>query len=146
MRLEDSREFVEALSKTPKSSIPVLSVLRLNWREVLSGFAVGSLLFASYCLAFSYSQIHLIATVGLSASNAALGPTFSLIFSILLMPFVAHWGDVYERKPMLVGAIIIAVICSLPGFALVNTGSLLSGRVVAAFCLQFLAPFLLELG
>ncbi len=142
-RLEDPQEFVAALDALKAPRPPILTVVRAYWRQVLIGFGIGSMIFVTYYLAFSYSQIHLITFIGMSGAMAALVPTVGLVFSIVLVPFVAHAGDRIGRRVTLLIGIAVAIVCAVPGFLLLDTGNLslaiLGGIVLALPCSIFIA-------
>ncbi|MFJ2513288.1 MFS transporter [Streptomyces griseoviridis] len=124
-KLEDSPVMgeVRAEKKRGAAGLPVVEVLRKDWRTVLVGvFALatatgGYYVVTSYLLSYGTQDRHL------SESMLLNGLTLAAFLELVVTPFLSLLGDRVGAHRIVVGGLAGVVVLAVPQFMVMGTGS-----------------------
>ena len=115
----------QTLSHTAKNQEPLMRLLRAHKFSLLRGAALTAFM-AAMILTNLYFPYYIPKFFGYRASEVYLATTLSLIFLVLILPFMGMLADLFSYKtiPIRWTCAFYAVL-SLPIFTLLSTGSII---------------------
>lgn len=122
-RLEDSPQFLAAKEEGRVPKVPAWELMARHRKALVYGFVMAALIFGTFYVVFSYSQIFLVQVVDLSPTLATLSPTVALLVGLALQSFFGTLGDRFGRRPVLAAAIILMVVLAYPAFMMLTSGN-----------------------
>ncbi|MFR9805560.1 MFS transporter [Pseudonocardia sp. RS010] len=123
-RLEDSPQFLAAKEDGRLPKVPAVELLRSHRTALAYGFVVASLIFGTFYVIFSYTQILLVQVVKLSPTIATLSPTVALLVGLALQPLFGKLGDRIGRRRMLAAALVSMLVLAFPTFLMLTSGDI----------------------
>ncbi|QXZ08198.1 MHS family MFS transporter [Comamonas sp. Y33R10-2] len=129
----------QAAKKGPKS-IPIVTVLKYNKRQIVSGVLGGlaPLSFSTFAAAF---LLNYAVQMGHSRTDALIAMTIANFFNIFTLPFFGALSDKVGRRPLMLTGATAGVVLIWPIFLLVQQvsfGLLLLAMVLAMPVIQAL--------
>ncbi|WP_104063847.1 MFS transporter [Arthrobacter sp. 4R501] len=137
LRLDESREFTEAVRENGTEKTPLRSTLAHDWRSILLVTTlVCSPTMGTYVI-FSYAPTFLTVRLGIDAGTARISGLVGMMLVVMLIWAFARLADRIGRRPLLIaGATWVLVaspitfwlfntrnpICLIIGFALIGIG------------------------
>ena len=122
-RLHDSPQFEGERAEAERPSAPIVELLSEHLPATLRCVGMSILLFSAYYVVYVYVNLHLQNVVGMRSQTAFWSTVTCLGVATACMPFFGMLSDRVGRKPVLIGACIAALVLPIPGFALLEAGT-----------------------
>jgi MFS transporter, MHS family, proline/betaine transporter len=122
-KLGETPAFKAADEEIEEESAPIVELLRDHWRATLTCVGLSILLFSAYYVVYVYVNIHLQRSVGMETRTAFWSTTLCLAVAVACMPFFGRLSDHIGRRPVFIGASVAAIILPVPGFMLLESGT-----------------------
>jgi len=119
-RIHETPVFLATQEKGELTKLPALVVFRKHWRPLLRTLAVMGINATGYYLVLGYMQTYLEVEVGLSAFEASIIMTTSLLVYLPLLYAGAYLADRFGRKTVLMASAVIFLALSYPIFLLLG--------------------------
>lgn len=124
LRTEESPAFQDLQTTSHLERHPIrvaFTTQPLNMLRVV--FIIGFSGLAFYFLV-TYLVSYLETTVELSNSLSLIFATGSLLVFAILLPIAGVFADRFGRKPLMISGGLVIIVLTVPGFALISTGSI----------------------
>ena len=121
-RIEESPAFVKVLEQRQVERLPLKGLITREWRSLLvigglaAGIQMGVYVFLTYMISYLTTQAHF------APATATLMVTAAGVTAVIAGPVFGALSDVLGRRAVFGGSALVAAICVLPYFALINTG------------------------
>jgi len=125
LKLEESPVFAAAVRERDERKVPVLRVLRDEWRTVLAGTCLVAIGVGGFYVTGTLFLSYATGTVRLAESPLLLGQTIAAATSFLTFPLWAAWADRIGTGRVMAVAIAGSVVTALPHFLVTGTGDYL---------------------
>jgi MHS family proline/betaine transporter-like MFS transporter len=122
-RLAETPAFEATDEADATPSAPILELVRDHRAATLRCVGLSILLFSAYYVVYVYVNIHLQNFVGMPARTAFWSTSLCLAVAVACMPLFGALSDRVGRRPVFIGASIAAVVLPLPGFMLLESGT-----------------------
>ncbi len=124
-KLEDSPTFHEmqdSLGVNEKQQ-PIRSLFRTHKRALILSFGAAMLNAVGFYVVLTYLPVYLETEVGMASGPSSFITTICLLSYILFIFLSGHFSDKFGRKKMLILACGMFIVCSVPAFMLLGSGS-----------------------
>jgi metabolite-proton symporter len=136
LRVLESPEFAEARKNNTVEKMPLLVVIREQWREVLLSAFIRLAEQAPFYLFITFVLTYGTKELGLSRDSLLIDTMIAAAVGLVSVPLFGHLSDVIGRRTMYaIGAVGIGLF-AFPYFGLLNTA--LPGLVLLAIVLSLL--------
>jgi MFS transporter, MHS family, proline/betaine transporter len=122
-KLADSPRFEEADTEDDHPTAPFLELLREHRSATLRCVGMSILLFAAYYVVYVYVNLHLQNVVGMRSQTAFWSTVACLAVATACMPLFGILSDRVGRRPVLLGASVAGLVLPVPGFLLLDAGT-----------------------
>lgn len=110
----------------PPSALPLGAILRRHWPGMLQIAAFKALDAVGFYLAFIYGVTYLTQFCGLSHGSALAINTLGMALLFVVLPMAGALSDWGGRKPLLLGAALLALLLARPLFGLFRLGGFIA--------------------
>ncbi len=135
-KLSETRVYARLQSTHHLTPIPFLTALTLAPRQLLIILGLTCMSSSFYYIFFGFMPTYLDIFVGVSLQNSLLIQSLLLIAMLILVPIAGLWGDLWNRRNMLLLTAVCIIIFALPCFQLLESGkqaSILLAMMIATF-------------
>ena len=123
LRLEESPVFTEAVRRQEERKVPVVGVLRDEWRTVLAGTCLVAVGVGGFYVTGTLWLSYATETLKLSESPLLLGQTIAAATSFVTFPLWAAWADRVGATRVMAVSVAFAVVTALPHFLVAGSGN-----------------------
>jgi MHS family shikimate/dehydroshikimate transporter-like MFS transporter len=133
LRITETPDFEQLKEENAIDSVPILSVLRHNWKTVLLAggafFVVnGSFyIFITFLVGYSTGILHVPSSYVLNAT------LIGSVVSLVVLPLAGAWTDRVGRLPVYLGGAVLMAVVAFPVFWLVDMKS--PWTIILGICL-----------
>jgi len=128
-KIEDTPEFreLEELDATPQS--PIRESCRRHWKQMLQMSGIEVMMHVTFYIVLVYLLTYQEIELGVSARDSALFSTAASIAALVTVPLFGALSDRVGRKPPLIVASVLLIVCSYPLFVIMRSGASWAGLV-----------------
>lgn len=123
LKLEESPVFTAAVRTQEERKVPVVRVLRDEWRTVIAGACLVAIGVGGFYVTGTLFLSYATDTLKLAESPLLLGQTIAAATSFVTFPLWAAWADRIGAKRVMAVAVAGTVITALPHFLVAGTGN-----------------------
>lgn len=152
LSIHETPVFEQTRRNEPEVKIPLLTLIRKYWKEVLLGGIATMSTGSSFNIIAAFGLTYGTRTLDFTRSEMLAVVLASCALCILLLPLFGALSDRIGRKPVIIGGIIAEAIVAFPMFWLMDTRELWLvyvgyGLLMTAFAANYgpIATFLAEL-
>ena len=120
---EEHEEEVEE-NTVPEVAHPTRLVFTKYRKRLLSSIAATMVNSVGFYLVLTYLPTYLTQYAGVNAGDAQLATDIALLAYIFIVLAAGKVSDIIGRRRMMLGACLIFILLSVPGFLMLNTASL----------------------
>jgi MFS family permease len=125
LKLEESPVFTAAVRAQEERKVPVVRVLRDEWRTVLAGTCLVAIGIGGFYVTGTLFLSYATDTLNLAESPLLLGQTIAAATSFVTFPLWAAWADRVGAKRVMIVAVVGSVLTALPHFLVAGGGNFL---------------------
>ncbi|HEY3686266.1 MAG TPA: MFS transporter [Streptosporangiaceae bacterium] len=125
LKLEESPVFTAAVRAHEERKVPVVRVLRDEWRTVLAGTCLVAIGIGGFYVTGTLFLSYATDTLKLAESPLLLGQTIAAATSFVTFPLWAAWADRSGAPRVMVVAVVGSVLTALPHFLVAGGGNFL---------------------
>lgn len=133
LRLDDSPEFVALSASDEVADNPLREVLTTSWRAITRVLGMFLVFNVGYYAVFAFVPGYLITPLGYSRMESFTSTTAAIAVALTVLLPTAALSDRIGRRPVLIAACALFLVCAYPAFLLVDSGSF--AAAVTAHCL-----------
>jgi len=123
LKLEESPVFVKAVEHQEERKVPVVRVLRDEWRTVLAGACLVAVGVGGFYVTGTLFLSYATETMKLAESPLLLGQTIAAATSFVSFPLWAAWADRVGAGRVMAVAVAGSVLTALPHFLVAGSGN-----------------------
>jgi MHS family proline/betaine transporter-like MFS transporter len=128
-KIEDTPEFRELTELDAVPQSPVKESFSRNWKQMLQMSGIEVMMHVTFYIALVYLLTYQEIELGMSARDAALFSTAASIAALITVPLFGMLSDRVGRKPPLIAASVLLIVCSYPLFLVMGSGAAWAGLV-----------------
>lgn len=121
--MDETPEFKELLEEGETKAVPVIDLLRGQYRELITIVFLGALITGGYYISSVYAATYLQRQGGQSPTVAFLSTSLALVLGVITLPLAGRAADRYGRRVVLFLGSGAAVVLGVPMFMLMAGGS-----------------------
>jgi len=127
---EESPHYTKAKEEGTLSKTPVRHALSGHLTELLRGIGIYLSVTVPFYTLTVFLNGYMVSGLGIMARDAYNISSICMVLMIILIPFTAHFTDVYGRKTILQVITVVYMLSAFPLFILMNKGGY--GNVLAS--------------
>lgn len=120
--LAESRDFAETAQSEGVATMPVVQVLREDWRSVLLGAGLAAANNALYYTVATYTLAYVTGTLGVPKSETINHLTIVSVCYLVSIPLFGWLSDKVGLRRQVAIAALVAAAFTFPYFAMIGTG------------------------
>jgi MFS family permease len=137
MQLSETEEFQHAKHDTEDRGIPLVALLRTQWRRVLLGIGAFVVPIGGFYIIVSFVSAYASSNLRMSTGDIATAGLVASAVSIVLTPITALFADRFGVRRVTVVGLVLHVVVAYPMFLLLDAGTPLGLNL--AMCLGMIA-------
>lgn len=122
MGVQETQEFEEVKKNDGTVKLPILEVLRTDWRQILLGAGLAAANNAIYYLVATYTLAYTTAQLGVSEVETINHLTIVSVCYLVSIPFFGWLADKVGLRRQVMIAALVAAACVFPYFWMIDTG------------------------
>ena len=123
-KLEESPAFRAATEQQRVVRLPIVTVLRVQWKSVLAGVAAVAVGIGGFYITGTLFLSYATTQAGNPESPLLLAQTIAAASSIISFPLLALLADRIGAKPVMISGLVATYLIAAPHFLVANTNSM----------------------